>query len=180
VHISIIDAVRRDSQANEAHLIGNLVSIIHDCQDKVFDSYVETTDRDDNMKGLGIMSIDPFQTAQISNDEHHHSELLDAAFQQPPSQYTGSYRSSLRSSTLSTVSESPSIPPATPGDKIFSDSGYASDITSTITSPTVSRRGTDSTKYALLKEMRGKDPRTMKEWDIYDEIDEAVSWARGF
>jgi hypothetical protein len=160
-----------------------MVSIIHDCQDKVFQSYVEMTDRDENMKGLGIMSMDPFQSSSVSKDsgsEHHHSELLDAAFQQPPSQYIGSYRSSLRSSTLSSISQSPSVAPTTPGEMIFSDSGDASEITSTMTSPNPSRRGTETNKYSLPRELRGKDPRTMREWDIYDEIDEAVAWSRGF
>jgi hypothetical protein len=186
VHRSIDDAVRRDSQPKEAHLIGNLVSIIHDCQEKVYQSYVEMTDRDDNndsIKGLGIMSTNPFQTSNVSIDsssEHHHSELLDAAFQPPPSQYISSYRSSLQSSTVSSASECPSIAPTTPGEMVFSDSGHASEIASTMTSPNPSRRGTDANKYSLPRDVRGKDARPVRELDLYDELDEAISWSRAY
>ena len=136
--------------------------------------------------GLGIISMNPFQSSSVSKDpgfEHHHSELLDAAFQQPPSQYASSYISALkaRDSTASSVVGSPSL--ATPGEMVFSDSGYTSGITSTMTSPDPSRRGTDTNKYSLPRELKGKNPATMREWDIYDEIDEvdeAVSWSRVF
>lgn len=178
---SIEDAVRRDTQIKEAHLIGKLVNIIHDCEGKLFQSYFEKTDRDDGMKGLGILSINPFQSSAVVKDTvHHHSEILDAAFHQPPSQYIGNYRSLLRSSSLPSAPASPSAVPTTPGEMVFSDSGCASEITSTMTSPDPGRRGTDLSKYSLPRDVRGKDVRSIREADLYsyDELDEAIAWSQ--
>jgi hypothetical protein len=47
VRFNIEEVVRRDMQPLEASLIGNLVGIIRDCQDRVFRSYRETQRRRD-------------------------------------------------------------------------------------------------------------------------------------
>lgn len=169
--------VRRDSQPEEAHLVGNLVNIIHDCEDKLFQSYFEETDR--VMRSLGILSMDPSQSSTVSKTEHHRSEILDAAFHQSPSQYLSSDRSSVRSSTISSAPQSTSsAPPSTPRDRGVCDSGYASEITST-TSLTPSRRDKDVNKWSLPKDVKGKDGRSIREMDLYDydAVDEALAWA---
>jgi hypothetical protein len=153
-----------------------MVNIIHDCEDNLFQSYFETAIP--GSKGLGILSIDAFHSSTGAEEDHHHSEILNAAFHQPPSQNMSDYRSSLQSSTISSSPASPSSAvPATPHEMVFSDSGYASQTTSTKTSPDPSRRGTDSSKYSLPREVVGKDGRSIREVDLYeyDELDEAVA-----
>ena len=62
---------------------------------------------------------------------------------------------------------------------MFSDSGYAGEIASTMTCLNPSRRGTDESRYSLPKEVKGRDGRSIREIDLYDydELDEAMAWA---
>jgi hypothetical protein len=138
VRRNIEELVRRDSGAVEASLIRYLVSIIHDFQEQVFQSYFEMTDRDQDDGALGNMSIDPLQSPLMGEDmgsEHHHSALLTAAFQSPPPQYMGQLCAALRSSPQSSGSLSP--PLTTPGDMVFSGSA----ITSVVTGLFLGRQG---------------------------------------
>ena len=49
-----------------------------------------------------------------------------------------------------------------------------------MTSSNASRRDTDVSKWSLPKEIQGKDGRPIREIDLYeyDEIDEALAWAK--
>jgi hypothetical protein len=178
VRQSIEEAVRRDVRPTEASLIKSLVSVIHDCQDRIFQAYIEMADREDSIRALGIRSKDPFRSSTLSKDtEHQHSLLLDAAFQQPPSQEMGSNRPSLRSSLLSSSPHSASVTPITPSEMDFSGSS-ASDITSSCSTP--SQVGSDLNKYSLLRDMRDEHLRSVNKLNLfeYDELDEALAWSQ--
>ena len=177
VHQNVKEAVRGDTQINEAHLIGNLVNIIHDCEDKIFESYIETSDRKDSMEGLGIQSLDPFQSLTVAEDTTYYSEIPDAAFHRPSSEFISEDRSLFGSSTASTV---PSTVPPTPGEMIFSDSAYTSEIASSTTSPDHGRR--DLNKYSLPQYFRVEDVENIREADLYsyEELDEAFAWSQVF
>ena len=177
VHRSIEEAVRCESQPREAQLIGNLVNIIHDCEDKLFQSYFDETNL--VMKSLGIHSVEPFTSSTGPKASSlHHSEILDAAFHQPPTQHIGDYRSSLRSSPEPSAPQSPSsVTPTTPRDTIFSKSAILSEVATTIPSPDSTRRDAHVSKWPSPEETRIKDGRSLYENDFYDydEIDEAIA-----
>jgi hypothetical protein len=180
INRGIEDAVRRDTQIKQPHLIADLVNIIHDYENKTFESYFETGDRRNSMEVLDIQSLNPFQSSTGFKDTvHQHPEILDAAFHQPYSQYMGNYRPPLRSST---TSPAPSTVSTTPGEMIFSDSGCASEAASTTTSPDPGRRGIDLNKYSLPKDLKAGDTRNVRDEDLYsyDELDEEIAWSQVF
>jgi hypothetical protein len=101
VRFNIEEVVRRDMQPLEASLIGSLVGIIRDCQDRVFRSYRETQRRRDEL-GMPATITREVSAALESiksadNDLHDlHTNPLDQhlrpspfvgdVFQQPPVQ----------------------------------------------------------------------------------------------
>lgn len=132
VRTNIEDVVRRDMQPLEAALIGNLVGIIQDCQDRLFRGYRQMRGEGTEASTSPMMDLAsvPFSSAsnstRISPPEHlqQQSHLLESSFQAPPP----------ASSNLAT--EAPLIHPDRAGnlhhqpslDMILSDSGYASEL----------------------------------------------------
>lgn len=130
VRTNIEDVVRRDMQPLEAALIGNLVDIIQDCQDRLFRGYRQ-------MRGEGTdasvspavpsLSFSPsFSENSIPNVHHQHgqSQLLESAFQPPPPSNLDLQSQVLNQNQTRTnnLHHEPSL------DMILSDSGYASEM----------------------------------------------------
>jgi hypothetical protein len=69
VRFNIEEVVRRDMQLLEASLIGNLIGIIRDCQDRVFRSYRETQRRRDEVE----------MPMRINNEVSAAPERIDSA-----------------------------------------------------------------------------------------------------
>lgn len=94
VQSSVEEIVCRDLQPLEASLIGNLVGIVQDCQDRLFRSYRETRAVSDEMESRLVFESQPIispgaSTVIInhvsdSQDEHRPSESLDAMFRPVP------------------------------------------------------------------------------------------------
>jgi hypothetical protein len=94
VQSSIEEIVRRDLQPLEASLIGNLVGIVQDCQDRLFRSYRETRAAAGEMESPLVFQSEPIiapgaSTVIInhgldSQDGHQRSESLDAMFKPVP------------------------------------------------------------------------------------------------
>ncbi|CZR55765.1 uncharacterized protein PAC_05653 [Phialocephala subalpina] len=130
VRTNIEDVVRRDMQPLEAALIGNLVGIIQDCQDRLFRGYRQ-------MRGEGTdasvspavpsLSFSPsFDGSQTSNAPNlqGQSQLLESAFQHPPPSNLEIQPQvfNLNQTRMSNLHHEPSL------DMILSDSGYASEM----------------------------------------------------
>jgi hypothetical protein len=119
VRSNIESVVRRETQPLEASLIGSLVSIIQDCQDRVFRSYREAQGIEHEARTPARSSTASPSIAIPSHDPHDFRDdldFLDAAFQSPAtsmSQATPSFQQ------LDSV-----VRPEVLG---FSDSGYASE-----------------------------------------------------
>jgi hypothetical protein len=132
VRFNIEEVVRRDMQPLEASLIGSLVGIIRDCQDRVFRSYHETQRRRDEVEtpatinrevSAALESIDSADNNLHSNSQDQHlrpSRFVGDVFQPPPAQNVNSgfqmpARAEVQDGFLGPYS-----------DTITSDSGYAS------------------------------------------------------
>lgn len=130
VRNNIEDVVRRDMQPLEAALIGNLVGIIQDCQDRLFRGYRQ-------MRGEGTdasvspavpsLSFSPsFDESQISNVPNFQgqSQLLESAFQPPPPSNLEIQPQAFdqNQTRMNNLHHEPSL------DMILSDSGYASEM----------------------------------------------------
>ena len=132
VQSSIEEIARRELQPLEASLIGNLVGIIQDCQDRLFRSYRETRAGDDEMESPPVFESEPTISprasmavtnhASNSQDGHQWSESLDAMFQPvPPTLDTELPTSILQDFRTQNTYFSP------PTDTHNSDSGYGSE-----------------------------------------------------
>jgi len=130
VRTNIEDVVRRDMQPLEAALIGNLVGIIQDCQDRLFRGYRqmrgEGTDASASpMMDLATASFSSAsnQNSMPSNDFHQQSQLLAAAFQPlPPASDLETNIPLRHQQSMTDLRHHPSL------DMILSDSGYASEL----------------------------------------------------
>jgi hypothetical protein len=114
-------------QPIEGSLIGSLVEIIQDCQDRVFRAYRETIGGDEadippivSMEPLTVLpspehEIDLSRESLLDQD-YHPTEFLDAIFRPAPHQSPEQYEPDLREL------EPPDCIPLV--DNAFSDSGY--------------------------------------------------------
>jgi hypothetical protein len=125
VRSNIEEVVRRETQPLEAALVGSLVGIIQDCQDRVFRAYRETQGVDPEMATQAILP--PSNTTSPSmprvtwaedwatNRLPSQSNFLDAAFEAP----------------LRTEQPAPDLlrlgQAEQPRQEVFSDSGYTSE-----------------------------------------------------
>jgi hypothetical protein len=133
VRSNIEEVVRRDMQPLEASLIGSLVGIIRDCQDRVFRSYRETQKRRDEVEipatinrevSAALENIDSADNDLHSNSQDQHlrpSRFIGDVFQSPPAQNVNSEfqmpaRGEVQGGFLGPTS-----------DTMNSDSGYASE-----------------------------------------------------
>jgi hypothetical protein len=104
----------------EAALIGNLVSIIQDCQDRVFRSYRETQGFDPDMTSPVLPSTTSPSESRLTQDTPDFRDDLDflgSAFQAPAT-----------SSTQATPSFQQFDSLLRPEALLFSDSGYSEPI----------------------------------------------------
>lgn len=141
VRTNIEDVVRRDMQPLEAALIGNLVGIIQDCQDRLFRGYRQA--RGEGTQASASPDVPSLSFASTASDvqtspslgitEHEQqqqSQLLQAAFQYPPlsnldlpqPDFTQQDMSMNMNTNINTLHHQPSL------DMILSDSGYASEL----------------------------------------------------
>jgi hypothetical protein len=95
VRSNIEDIARRDMQPLEASLIGSLVGIIQDCQDRVFGAYREAQRVDDEIEippsedNAALAQLDPAEDGMLRqslNSYSLHSEFLDMVFEPPRTQ----------------------------------------------------------------------------------------------
>jgi hypothetical protein len=134
VRSNIEEIVHRELQPLEASLIGSLVGIIQDCQDRVFRVYRETQGMDIEIGMPPSISIEnSFSfTPHTPNDEAYSnategqpldqkSEFLDATFQPPASRGSGSIFPEI----LENENQNGLI--RSSGDMVTSDSGYATE-----------------------------------------------------
>ncbi|KAG9233783.1 putative resistance to glucose repression protein 1 [Amylocarpus encephaloides] len=119
VRSNIESVVRRETQPLEAALIGNLISIIQDCQDRVFRSYRETQGISHQISTPLPATMPPTEALWASDATEFREDLdfLDAAFQAPQT-----------TSALATPSFQQLDGCIRPNTLIFSDSGYASEL----------------------------------------------------
>jgi hypothetical protein len=132
VRANIEELVRQQMQPFEASLIGSVVGIIQDCQDRVFRAYREgiCDDEDVHMSPSIDMETDAslppsevvYTGMQSNQNQYQSSHFLDAVFQHPPPLKSAGQCPSplcavdqLHTSTQSTT------------DTVLSDSGYASE-----------------------------------------------------
>ena len=126
VRSNIEEVVRRETQPLEAALVGSLVGIIQDCQDRVFRAYRETQGVDPEMVDQAISSppSNPSspQMPQVTwaedwgaNRLPFQSNFLDAAFEAP-------VRTEQPAPDLGELGKAEQ-----PRQEVFSDSGYASE-----------------------------------------------------
>jgi hypothetical protein len=131
VRSEIEEAVRREMQPYRDSLIGNLVGIIHDCQDRVFHAYREGLDMETDMRLPSSVDADdahdcePLQSypsqRQVIPKLQDESDFLDAVFNLPPPiQDTGGF--------LEPFDMHNQTPSFSANDHVFSDSGYASGV----------------------------------------------------
>jgi hypothetical protein len=119
VRSNIESVVRRETQPLEAALISNLVSIIQDCQDRVFRSYREAQGIDHEMHTPyrpSITSPSEAMWTPDASDFRGDLDFLDAAFQAPATS---------RTQATPNFQQLDSI--LRPDPLVFSDSGYASE-----------------------------------------------------
>ncbi|RDL29978.1 uncharacterized protein BP5553_10605 [Venustampulla echinocandica] len=117
VRSNIEEVVRRETQPLEAVLVGSLVGIIQDCQDRVFRAYRETQGFDPSIStpSIATLTSTPLPEAICTEDTQARAEsdFLDAAFQAP---------------VPTPEQRAPYIQPFELSDyKVFSDSGYSSE-----------------------------------------------------
>jgi hypothetical protein len=126
VRSEIEEAVRREMQPYRDSLIGNLVGIIQDCQDRVFRAYREGLDAEGDMRlppsidvgDLDLLQNRPDQRQNIAKLQEE-SDFLGAVFNHPPPiQDTGGFFDPMPNQTLSFSAD----------NHVFSDSGYASEM----------------------------------------------------
>jgi hypothetical protein len=94
VQSSVEEIFRRDLQPLEASLIGNLVGIIQDCQDRLFRSYRQSRASAGEVESPLVFESEPIITPDVSTviinngsdgqDWHLGSESLDAMFKPVP------------------------------------------------------------------------------------------------
>jgi hypothetical protein len=128
VRSEIEDAVRREMQPYRDSLIGNLVGIIQDCQDRVFRAYREGLDAEEDVRLPPSIDADDPEPLQNHPDQRQNilklqeeSNFLDAVFNHPPPiQDTGGFLElfDMHNQTLSFPAN----------NHVFSDSGYASEM----------------------------------------------------
>jgi hypothetical protein len=133
VRFNIEEVVRRDMQPLEASLIGSLVGIIRDCQDRVFRSYRETQRRRDQVEmpatrtsevSAALESIDSADNDLHANPLDQHlrlSRFVGDVFQPPPAQNVNSRFQMPARGEVQGRFLGPS------SDLMNSDSGYASE-----------------------------------------------------
>jgi len=128
VKSEIEEAVRREMQPYGDSLIGNLVGIIQDCQDRVFRAYREGLDAEEDMclpPSIEVDDSDPLQNhpdqRQNTPKLQEESDFLDAVFNHPPPiQDTGGFLEpfDMHNQNLSFSAN----------NYVVSDSGYASEM----------------------------------------------------
>lgn len=127
---AIEDAIRREMQPFGDSLIGNLVGIIQDCQDRIFRAYREGTDSKGDMRLPPSIDSDDLESPQShppAEDQTHpdprvqeEPDFLAALFNHPPSiQDPGIYFAPF---------EANNQVPTLPTNNVFSDSGYSSEM----------------------------------------------------
>jgi hypothetical protein len=128
VRSEIEEAVRREMQPYRDSLIGNLVGIIQDCQDRVFRAYREGLDAEGDMRlppSIDVHNPDPQQNRPDQRRNiaklQEESDFLDAVFNHPPPiQDTGDF--------LEPIDMSNQTLSFSANNHVFSDSGYASEM----------------------------------------------------
>lgn len=131
VRTNIEDVVRRDMQPLEAALIGNLVGIIQDCQDRLFRGYRQMRGEGTEASASPMMDLASASFSSASNqhpipsgNDLQQSQLLAAAFQPPPPA-ASDFDTSIplrRQPSIRDLRHQQSL------DMILSDSGYASEL----------------------------------------------------
>jgi hypothetical protein len=134
VRSSIEEVVRRETQPLEASLIGSLVGIIQDCQDRVFRSYHEMRGVDDvqiemppsiesESAGVNVASVNRYEMIGIAQLPHVNlpSDFLDAVFKAPPARNSEALTPMLRNDEMQNNLS------GLAGDLMISDSGYGSE-----------------------------------------------------
>ncbi|EPE26352.1 hypothetical protein GLAREA_02264 [Glarea lozoyensis ATCC 20868] len=120
VRSNIESVVRHETQPLEAALIGNLVSIIQDCQDRVFRSYRETQGFDHDMTSPVLPSTTSPSESRLTQetpDFRDDLDFLDSAFHAPATSSTQAMPSFSQFDSL-----------LRPEALMFSDSGYSEPI----------------------------------------------------
>ncbi|KUJ19004.1 uncharacterized protein LY89DRAFT_509659 [Mollisia scopiformis] len=128
VRTNIEDVVRRDMQPLEAALIGNLVGIIQDCQDRLFRGYRQMRGDGAEASASPVLTNVPSFTGSFGETgaslTDQQSQLLQAAFQPPPPAPSdlGNQIPGIHLDRTTSLHHQPSL------DMILSDSGYASEL----------------------------------------------------
>lgn len=136
VRSNIEEVASRDMQPLEASLIGSLVGIIQDCQDRVFRAYRQTQNLDDDVAmprsedRSALVSPKPLDSTEDEVPRHslgsypERLEFLDRVFQPPLAQVAETGGPIFES----TASLSGVPGQSAPSDMMFSDSGYVSEL----------------------------------------------------
>jgi hypothetical protein len=146
VRTSVLEVFRREMQPIEASLVANLVDTIQECQARLFRSCSERMSEDQNAEIPPSSRTDTFTSAPLPNSQYQSlgleypsnegnsmrtpSNLLNAAFQQPPPiQNTGFEHNfqSLDPTHSLQASNTVDASLSTFYDPIFSGSTYSSD-----------------------------------------------------
>lgn len=128
VRTNIEDVVRRDMQPLEAALIGNLVGIIQDCQDRLFRGYRQMRGEETEASVSPAMTNLPSFTGTFGDQRiqssNQQSQLLEAAFQPLPlaPSNLGNQVPNVNQERMRDLHYQPSL------DMVLSDSGYASEL----------------------------------------------------
>jgi hypothetical protein len=119
-------------QPLEASLIGSLVGIIQDCQDRVFGAYREAQRVDDEIEippsedNAALAQLDPAEDGMLRqslNSYSLHSEFLDMVFEPPRTQVPETMVPIFQKKPPLSNSPGPSVA----NDTIFLDSGYSNE-----------------------------------------------------
>jgi hypothetical protein len=129
---SLEEMIDKEAQPFEENIRSQLMSMIRDCQDRVFSTYRATATpalqgsaiNTRKSPPLAVRSSTPqemsYESFELVEDRRHSSEILLPAFLEPPAP-----QSHLTSRLESTNSHGQALPPA---ENNLSDSGYISDI----------------------------------------------------
>jgi hypothetical protein len=175
VRSNIESVVRRETQPLEASLIGSLVSIIQDCQDRVFRSYREAQGIEHERSTPARPSTtSPSDTLnrQDPHDFRDDLDFLDAAFQSPATSMTQAMPSFQQLDSV--------LRPEALG---FSDSGYASEPFCYCTSACTCAKGTeeevvkdDMAAATLTSNRPWTESMSHPNWQHVDRADDEADW----
>ena len=171
-------------QPFEASLVGSVVGIIQDCQDRIFRAYRQemcNDDDDDDVQMQPSIDMEPieslppcdsgFNEGQMSEDQYQPSggsAFLDAVFQHPPPLQSMDQCAS----ALPAFNELPNT--HLTNDIIFSDSGYASEQMCNCPGPCVCLSRTTSS------ESRDAGSTDLQNGDVRDGNFQWHDWSESF